>query len=35
MVLADPNAKDFIAELKRYADAGEHSPLECLMRALT
>ena len=35
MVLADPNAKDIIAELKRYADAGEHSPLECLMRALT
>ena len=32
MVLADPNAKDIIAELKRYADAGEHSPLECLMR---
>ena len=35
MVLADPNANDIIAELKRYADAGEHSPLECLMRALT
>lgn len=35
MVLADPNAKDIIAELKRYADAGEYSPLECLMRALT
>jgi len=34
MVMADPNAKDIIAELKRYADAGEHSPLECLMRAL-
>ena len=34
LFLADPNAADIIKELKRYADAGEHSPLECLMRSL-
>lgn len=32
--LADPNASDIIAELKRYAAAGEHSPLETLVRCL-
>ena len=34
LFLADPNTADIVQELKRYADAGEHSPLECLMRSL-
>lgn len=33
LILADPNAADIVRELKRYADAGERSPLEALMRA--
>ena len=34
LFLVDPNTADIIKELRRYADAGEHSPLECLMRSL-
>ncbi|MEI6610988.1 MAG: hypothetical protein WCO53_14775 [Deltaproteobacteria bacterium] len=34
LILSDPNTKDIIAELRRYADSGENSPLECLMRSL-
>ncbi|MBN2385131.1 ParB N-terminal domain-containing protein [bacterium] len=30
LLLADPNTSDLVAELKRYALAGEHSPLEAL-----
>lgn len=33
LVLADPKLKDFILELQRYADAGEDSPLGCLLDA--
>ena len=33
LVLADPKLKDFILELQRYADAGETSPLGCLLDA--
>ena len=32
--LADPNTKDLIVELQRYADAGEQSPLEMLTKAI-
>ena len=31
LVLADPCTADIIAELRRYADAGERSPLDCLL----
>lgn len=31
--LADPNTEDIVKELKRYADAGNYSPLETLIRA--
>ena len=34
LFLADPNTADIVKELKRLADAGEHSPLEALMRSL-
>ncbi len=34
LFLSDPNTADIVQELKRLADAGEHSPLECLMRSL-
>lgn len=34
LFLADPNTADIVKELRRYADAGEHSPLETLVRAL-
>ncbi len=34
LFLSDPNTADIIQELKRYADSGEDSPLECLVRAL-
>ncbi len=31
LFLADPNTADAVTELRRLAEAGEHSPLECLM----
>ena len=31
LVLADPCTADIIAELRRYVDAGERSPLDCLL----
>jgi hypothetical protein len=34
LFLADPNTADIVKELRRYADAGEHSPLEALVKAL-
>jgi hypothetical protein len=34
LFLADPCTKDIIKELHRYAETGEHSPLEILVRAL-
>ncbi|MFH2076737.1 MAG: ParB N-terminal domain-containing protein [Pseudomonadota bacterium] len=34
LFLADPNTADIVKELKRLADAGEHSPLETLVRSL-
>jgi hypothetical protein len=34
LFLSDPNTADIVKELKRLADAGEHSPLEALVRAL-
>jgi hypothetical protein len=34
LFLADPNTADIVKELRRYAESGEHSPLECLMRSL-
>jgi len=34
LFLADPNTADIVKELKRLADAGEHSPLEALVRSL-
>lgn len=34
LFLADPNTADIVKELRRYADAGEHSPLEALLRSL-
>jgi ParB-like chromosome segregation protein Spo0J len=34
LFLADPNTKDAVAELLRLAEAGEHSPLECLMEGM-
>lgn len=33
-ILADPNTRDTITELKRYADSGEKSPLECLLKSV-
>jgi len=33
-VIADPNTADAIAELKRYASAGEKSPLDCLLKSV-
>jgi hypothetical protein len=34
LFLADPCTKDIIAELKRYAESGEQSALECLIRSI-
>lgn len=34
LFLADPNTADIVKELKRLADAGEHSPLDALVRSL-
>jgi hypothetical protein len=34
LFLADPNTADIVKELRRYADAGENSPLEALVRSL-
>ncbi len=34
LILADPSCADAIRELKRYADAGESSPLDCLFRSI-
>ena len=34
LFLADPNTADIVKELRRLADAGEHSPLETLVRSL-
>jgi len=34
LFLVDPNTSDIVKELKRLADAGEHSPLETLVRSL-
>jgi hypothetical protein len=34
LFLLDPCCKDIITELKRYAENGEHSALECLVRSL-
>jgi len=34
LFLADPNTADIVKELRRLADAGEHSPLEALVRSL-
>ena len=31
LIITDPALKDFIDELKRYAEAGEHSPLESIL----
>lgn len=31
IIITDPALKDFIDELKRYAEAGEHSPLESIL----
>lgn len=33
LFLADPNTADTVVELRRLAEAGEHSPLESLMEA--
>lgn len=33
--MADPNTADAVTELRRLADAGERSPLETLMEAMT
>lgn len=33
-ILADPNLKDFIDELRRYADSGVESPLESMLEEL-
>lgn len=35
LFLADPNTADAVTELRRLAEAGEHSPLEILMENLT
>jgi len=34
LILSDPNTADIVKELQRYADAGEQSPLETLVRSL-
>lgn len=34
IIIADPALKDFVDELRRYADAGEHSPLESILAHL-
>jgi len=34
LFLSDPNTQDIVSELKRLAAAGEHSPLEVLVRSL-
>jgi len=34
LILADPGCADAIRELKRYAEAGEKSPLDCLFRSI-
>jgi hypothetical protein len=31
LVLSDPAAADFVTELRRHAEAGEESPLTCLL----
>lgn len=33
-VLADPNTADVIAELRRYAEDGQESPLQCLLNSV-
>lgn len=33
-VICDPNTADTIAELRRYAAAGEKSPLDCLLKSV-
>ncbi len=33
-ILVDFGVKDMISELKRYEEAGEHSPLECLLKSV-
>lgn len=33
-ILADPNLKDFVDELRRYADSGADSPLESMLERL-
>ncbi len=35
LILSDPNTADIVKELRRYADSGEQSPLETLVRSLT
>ena len=34
LFLVDPCTKDIVKELQRYADAGEHSPLDALVKSL-
>lgn len=34
IVITDPSLGDFVDELKRYAEAGEHSPLEAILSQL-
>lgn len=34
LILADPGCADAIRELKRYHEAGESSPLDCLFRSI-
>ncbi|MHB8276488.1 MAG: ParB N-terminal domain-containing protein [Candidatus Humimicrobiaceae bacterium] len=34
IIITDPALKDFVDELKRYAEAGEHSPLESILSQL-
>jgi hypothetical protein len=34
LFLTDPNTADIVKELHRYADSGEHSPLETLVKSL-
>ena len=34
LILADPGTADAIRELKRYAETGEKSPLDCLFRSI-
>ena len=34
IIITDPALKDFVDELRRYAEAGEHSPLEAVLAQL-